>query len=102
MNLRPLGDHVVVRREPVAETSEGGIALPKPKVAHKGLEWGTVMEVGPGKDAPPLRSIGYTKLAVKRGDKVLFRAKKAYPITTDDGSDLVVMTEDDIEAIGEK
>lgn len=100
MNLRALGDHVIVLRDAVKGTSDGGLVLPPAKNPHKGLEYGEVMEVGPGNyvDITTVGS-GYTKLSVRRGQRVLFTAKKAVPITNPEKQDLVVLREEDIVAV---
>lgn len=93
MNLRALGDHVIILRDPLPTESVGGVVLPPigGKPAHKGLEYGTVIGVGPGSiDAAP---------TVKPRDRVLFIAKKAVPITNPEKQDLVVLREEDIVAV---
>jgi chaperonin GroES len=67
MNLKPIGDRIVVRREAQDGKSKGGIILPEN--AQKKPQTGTVLAVGPGK-----RNKGgtVTPLQLKVNDKVLF------------------------------
>ncbi len=67
MGLRPLGDRIVVRREPAEETTAGGIVLPD--TAKNKPQRGTVLAVGPGK----LKKDGTrAPMQLKAGDRVLF------------------------------
>ena len=67
MNIKPLGDRIVVRREEAEEKTSGGIVLPDS--AKNKPQRGTVLAVGPGK----LLDDGSRRgLQVKKGDKVLF------------------------------
>jgi chaperonin GroES len=67
MNIKPLGDRIVVRREEAEEKTSGGLVLPDS--AKNKPQRGTVLAVGPGK----LLDDGSRRgLQVKKGDKVLF------------------------------
>ena len=67
MNIKPLGDRIVVRREEAEEKTAGGLVLPDS--AKNKPQRGTVLAVGPGK----LLDDGSRRgLQVKKGDKVLF------------------------------
>ncbi len=67
INLRPLGDRIIVRREPADDKTAGGIVLPD--TAKNKPQRGTVLAVGPGK----LKKDGTrTTMQLKVGDKVLF------------------------------
>jgi chaperonin GroES len=67
MNIKPLGDRIVVRREEAEEKTSGGIVLPDS--AKNKPQRGTVLAVGPGK----LLDDGSRRgLQVKKGDKILF------------------------------
>jgi len=93
MNLRPLSDRVVVRRMEEEKTTAGGIVLPdsaKEKPAK-----GEVLAVGEGKRSDNGSII---PMSVKVGDKVLF-GKYAGQEVKVDGSEVLVMREDDIIAI---
>lgn len=93
MNINPLHDRVVVRRLEEEKTSKGGIVIPDS--ATEKPQRGEVVAIGPGK----LLDNGQVRpLAVKVGQKVLF-GKYAGTEFKLDGSEVVVMREDDIMAI---
>lgn len=93
MNINPLHDRVVVRRLEEEKTSKGGIVIPD-SAAEK-PQRGEVVAIGPGK----LLENGQVRpLAVKVGQKVLF-GKYAGTEFKLDGSEVVVMREDDIMGI---
>lgn len=95
MKLRPLHDRVIIRRLDEERTSPGGIVIPD-TAAEKPIR-GEVLAVGEGKQ---LDSGEVRKLAVKKGDKVLFGKYSGTEVKVD-GQDVVVMREDDIMAIFE-
>ena len=66
--MRPIGNQVVVKLDPLPEKSEGGLFLP---VDNRSQEHhtGTVVAVGPGKVAPKTH-VRYP-METKIGDKVL-------------------------------
>jgi chaperonin GroES len=67
MNLKPIGDRIVVRREAAEEKTAGGILLPD--TAKNKPQRGVVVAVGPGK----LKADGTrAAMQLKAGDKVLF------------------------------
>src|SRR6516162_52691 len=67
MNIKPLGDRIVLRREEPEEKTAGGIVLPDS--AKNKPQRGTVLAAGPGK---LLKDGSRRPLQVKKGDKVLF------------------------------
>jgi chaperonin GroES len=67
MNLKPLGDRIVVRRFEAKETTAGGILLPDS--AKNKPQRGKVLAVGPGK---LLKDGTRRDLQVKVGDSILF------------------------------
>ena len=67
MNIKPLGDRIVVRREAAEEKTAGGILLPD--TAKNKPQRGRVLAVGPGR---MLKDGSRRKLAVDVGDAVLF------------------------------
>lgn len=93
MNLRPLHDRVIVKREEKETTTAGGIVLAS-SAAEKPAE-GTVVAVGPGKalDNGEVRA-----LQVKAGDKVLFGKFSGSEVKVN-GEDYVIMREEEIFAI---
>ena len=68
MDLKPIAERIIVRREASDEKTTGGIILPD--AAKKKPQRGTVLAVGPGKMNP--KTGERTPLQLKVGDKVLF------------------------------
>lgn len=69
MNLTPIGDRIIVRREAASEATKGGILLPDN--ARNKPQRGTVVAVGPGR----MKKDGTrAPMQLKEGDKVLFTA----------------------------
>jgi chaperonin GroES len=93
MELRPLNDRVLVRRLEEEKKTAGGIIIPdnqKEKPAQ-----GEVIAAGTGHRN---NNGEVTALAVKAGDKIIF-SKYAGTEVKLDGSDYLVMKEDDILGI---
>lgn len=92
MNIRPLGDRVVIKRLEAEEMTKSGIVLPgaskeKPQEAE-------VVAVGPG---------GYVdgkdiKMELKAGDKVLFSKYSGSEIKFE-GKEYIILRQDDILAV---
>lgn len=95
MSIRPLYDRVVVKRQEEESKSAGGIIIPD-SAAEKPAQ-GEVVAVGEGK---PLENGEVRALAVKVGDTVLFGKYSGTEVKVD-GKDLLIMREDDIQAIVE-
>lgn len=95
MNIRPLRDRVVVRRLEEERTSAGGIVIPDS--ATEKPSQGEVIAAGPG---APLESGEVRPLAVSVGDRVLFGKYSGTEVKLN-GSDYIVMREDDIMGIVE-
>ena len=95
MNIRPLHDRVVVKREAEERKSAGGIVIPD--TASEKPTFGKVIAVGKGKvlDDGQVRP-----LDVKVGDKILFGKFSGTEVKVDN-QDVVVMREDDVMAIVE-
>jgi chaperonin GroES len=93
MALKPLYDRILATRLQSEEKTKGGIIIPE-SAKEKPLE-GKVLAVGDGKllDDGSLR-----KLAVKKGDKILF-GKYAGTEMKVDGDEVVILREDDVLAI---
>ena len=67
MNLQPIGDKIIIRRDTAGDKSAGGIILPD--TSKNKPQLGTVLAVGPGK----LKKDGTRDpMSVKVGDRVLF------------------------------
>jgi chaperonin GroES len=92
-NIKPLYDRVVIKRMEEEKLSAGGIVIPD-SATEKPIK-GEVIAVGGGKvlDNGQLRAP-----QVKVGDKVLFGKYSGTEVKLD-GTDLLVVKEDDIFAI---
>ncbi|ABQ13564.1 co-chaperone GroES [Dichelobacter nodosus] len=93
MNLRPLHDRVIVKRQEEEKVSAGGIVLPG-SAAEKPSQ-GEVIAVGEGK---LLENGERRKMAVKAGDKILFGKYTGSEVKVD-GVDYIIMREDEIFAV---
>lgn len=93
MNLRPLHDRVIVKRQEEEKKSAGGIVLPDS--AQEKPAQGVVVAVGDGKFAENGEK---HPLCVKAGDKVLFGKFSGSEVKVD-GEDYIIMREDEIFAI---
>ena len=93
MKLRPLHDRVIVKRLEAETKSAGGIVIPD-SATEKPIK-GEVIAVGNGKilDDGKVRP-----LDVKVGDKILFGKYSGTEVKLD-GTEYVVMREEDIMAI---
>lgn len=96
LNLRPLGDRVVVEPAEQEETFAGG-QLVLPETAKEKPQQGNVLAVGAGRYDEDGERI---PMDVKVGDKVLF-AKYAGTEIKIDGKKLLIMKEADILGIVE-
>ena len=91
--IRPLHDRVIVRRLEEERKSAGGIVIPD-SAKEKPVQ-GEVIAVGSGK----IMEDGKIRpLDVKAGDKILFGKYSGTEVKVD-GTDLLVMREDDIMAV---
>lgn len=93
MNLRPLHDRVIVKREEEEKKSAGGIMLPD-SAAEKPSQ-GEVIAVGEGK---ALDNGQKQAMSVKAGDKILFGKFSGSEVKVD-GKDYIIMREDEIFAV---
>jgi chaperonin GroES len=88
--LRPLADHVLVRRREVEESYQGGIVIPD--TAKDQPQEGEILAVGPGK----MMDDGHRQpIAVAVGDTVLFGKYVGTEIKLDH-KELLVMRESDL------
>jgi chaperonin GroES len=95
MEVKPLGDRIVVQRVESEEKTAGGIFLPD-SAQNKPLR-GKVLAVGPGK---LLKSGTRRELQVKKGDMVLFTmwAGDEYK-EIGSGKEILLMREEDVLAV---
>ena len=96
MNIRPLHDRVVVKREAEERTSPGGIVIPD--TASEKPTYGKVIAVGQGK---VLENGQVRAPDVKVGDRVLFGKYSGTEVKVNN-EELVVMREEDVMAVVEK
>jgi chaperonin GroES len=93
MKIRPLHDRVVVRRMEEERTTAGGIVIPD-SATEKPIQ-GEIIAVGNGK----ILDNGENRpLDVKVGDRVLFGKYSGTEVKLD-GTDYLVMREDDIMGV---
>ena len=93
MKIRPLHDRVIVKRMEEERLSAGGIVIPD-SATEKPIK-GEVVAVGTGKILEDGKVRG---LDVKTGDKILFGKYSGTEVKVD-GTDYLVMREDDIMAV---
>jgi chaperonin GroES len=94
MEIKPLGDRVVVKPLEAEAKTKGGIVLPD--TAKEKPQEGKVVAVGKGK---VMENGSVAPLEVKVGDKVLYGKYSGNEITTKEGEELLIMREEDILAI---
>ena len=93
MNIRPLGDRLLVKRLEEEEKSKGGIIIPDS--AKEKPQEGKVVAVGKGKMLDDGKMVA---LEVKAGDKILF-GKYAGTDVKIEGEEHLIMREDDVLGI---
>src|SRR4051812_28227407 len=93
VNVRPLGDRVLVKPLETSETKKGGIIIPD--TAKEKPQEGEVIALGTGKRDDDGKIIEFT---VKKGQKVLISKYGGTEIKIDDQTYLI-MREDDILGI---
>ncbi|MEA4901829.1 co-chaperone GroES [Desulfitobacterium sp.] len=92
MNIKPLGDRVVIKALPSEEKTKSGIIMPD-TAKEKPME-GEIVAAGPGKMEKGER----IALDVKVGDKVIY-SKYAGTEVKYDGEEYLILKESDILAI---
>ena len=93
MNIKPLGDRVLVQALDAEEVSKSGIIIPD--TAKERPSEGKVMAVGPGRVADDGKRVS---CEVKKGDKVLYGKYSGTEIKLD-GTDYLILREGDILAV---
>ncbi|QUH18960.1 co-chaperone GroES [Alkaliphilus sp. B6464] len=94
MNIKPLGDRVVIKRVEAEETTKSGIVLPGS--AKEQPQLAEVMAVGPGGVVEGKEIV----MEVKAGDKVIF-SKYAGTEVKFDGEEYTILRQNDILAVVE-
>ena len=92
MNIKPLGDRVLIKRLEAEEKTKSGIVLPG--TAKEQPQMAEVIAVGPGGivDGKEI------KMEVKAGDKVIFSKYAGTDIKVD-GDEFMLLSQKDILAI---
>jgi len=93
MNVRPLGEKVLIKRVEAEGKTAGGIVLPD--TAKEKPKEGKVIAIGDGRI---LKSGERAKVQVKKGDRVLFSSYGGTEVKID-GEEYLLMSEDDILAV---
>lgn len=94
MQIKPLGDRVVIKRFEAEEKTAGGILLPD--TARNKPQKGKVLAVGPGKLSKDGK---YQPLEVKEGDTVLFTNWAGDEFKQAHGENILLMRAEDILAV---
>lgn len=93
VNLKPVGDKVLISRCDATDRTAGGIVLPDS--AKEKPKRGKVLAVGPGR---VLENGGRSPMSVSKNDEVYFSGYAGTEIKID-GQDLLLMSDSDILAI---
>ena len=91
MNVRPLGDKILIKRADPETKTDAGIFLPE-SAKDKPKE-GKVLAVGNGRLNKDTGE--YIPFSVKKGDRVIFTSYAGTEIKIGD-EDILIVTEDDI------
>ena len=91
MNVKPLGDKILVKRADAEDKTDSGIFIPE-SAKDKPKE-GTIVALGNG--ILNKESGEYMPFTVKKGDNVLFTSYAGTEIKIDD-QEYLIMTEDDV------
>ncbi len=90
LNIKPLGDKVIVKRVEATEQTAGGIFIPDS--AREKPKRGVIKAVGTGKI---LDDGSRSQMQVKKNDEVFFTSYAGTEIKID-GDDFIIMDESDI------
>ena len=96
MNIKPLGERIVVKRLEAKEKTKGGVFLPD--TAKEKPQEGKVVAVGEGK---LLDSGERAKPQLKKGNRIIFSSYAGTEVTVD-GEELLIMSEEDVLAVVKK
>ena len=97
MNIKPLNDRIVIKRNEAESKTTGGILLPDS--AKNKPQKGEVLAVGPGR---VIKDGSRQPLQVKVGDVVLFTNWAGDEFKQSRGDDVLLMREEDVLAVLEK
>ena len=93
MNLKPLGDRVIVKQDDVEETTAGGLLLSSG--SKEKPTTGVVLAVGDGRTTEDGKTI---PVPVKTGDRVIYGKYGGTEIEVD-GETVIILRADDIYAV---
>jgi len=93
MNLKPLGDRIVVEPAEREDRTASGIILPE--TAKEKPQEGEVLAVGPGRRDEEGKRV---PMDVKKGDRVLYAKYSGTEVKVDDKK-LLIMKESDVLAL---
>lgn len=94
MQLKPLGDHLIVKALKVDKKTKSGIVLPD-TVDKEKPEQGEVVAVGPGR---VLDNGNRLPMSVKIGEKILFKKYSPDEIKIEE-EEFLVLSESDVMAV---
>lgn len=95
MNLKPLGNRVIIKVKENAERIVGGIVLPE--TSKEKPNEGEVVAVGPG----VYRDGELIPMDVKVGDQVIYKKFAGSEVDLDEEGTFVIMDQDEILAVRE-
>lgn len=95
MNLKPLGDRVIVKQDEAEETTASGLYIASS--AKEKPTTGTVLAVGAGKVTDDGKTL---PMPVKEGDRVLYGKYGGTEVEVE-GEKVIIMRADDIYAVQE-
>jgi chaperonin GroES len=93
MNLKPIGDRIVVERLEAEEKTKGGIVLPD--TAKEKPKEGKVIAVGTGRVLDNGKKVDFQ---VKVGDRIIFASYAGTEVKVE-GKEYIIMPEEDILAV---
>ena len=96
MNLKPLGDRVVVEHVEQADKSAGGVFLPD--TAKEKPQEGIVRAVGTGRVNDDGKTLS---MSVKTGDRIIYSKYSGSEVKVD-GKEYLIISEKDVLAIVDK
>ena len=94
MNLKPLGDKVVLKQKEAEEKTQSGIILPDS--AQEKPQEAIVIAVGPGKEENGKK----TEMQVKEGDTVIYSKYAGTEVKLDE-DEYIIVSQDEIIAVVE-
>ena len=95
MNLKPLGDRVIVKQDEAEEKTAGGLIIASE--TKEKPQTGTVLAVGEGKIDKDGKNL---PMPVKVGDRVIYGKYGGTEITVE-GDDVLILRADDLFAVFE-